>query len=135
MLQLQHRESEFRDLDVRIKVVTFDNDILGKAYASQNGLDWPLLLDQDRQLYQAYGTGRGSWWSIYGAQSLLRYLRVIFGGTLPGKPGRDWRQLGGDVLISPDGIVRLHHISQTPHDRPSVDSILRVVEGESTART
>ena len=49
-------------------------------------------------------------------------------GVQPGKPGEDWRQMGGDVLIDPSGIVRLHFVSSDPHDRPSLEEIFATVE-------
>ena len=111
--------------------MTFDGDVLAKAYVQHMKLPWPLLEDAKRELYRAYGMTRGSWWQIYSPASILDYLRLIFTGRLPGKPGKDWRQLGGDVLIDPSGIVRFHHVSQTPHDRPRIDAILDVIRKAS----
>lgn len=90
-------------------------------------MKWPLLLDPDQSLYAAYGMRRGSWWQIYGPGSIWNYLGLMLKRRLPGKPGKDWRQLGGDVLIDPDGIVRLHYISADPHDRPPVKLLLSMV--------
>lgn len=130
MTQLRQRESELTAEDIRVKVVSFDGDIMADAYRSQTNLEWPLLRDVDRSLYQAYGFTRGSWWDIYGPQSIWKYLKLIFSGRRPGKPGKDWRQLGGDVLIDSAGIVRLHFVSENPHDRPSVDEILEVAKSQ-----
>ena len=110
--------------------ISFDSEIMAKAYAEESGLPWPILLDSDQSLYQAYGMTRGSWWSIYGLSSICKYLSLMARGRKPGKPGKDWRQLGGDILIDPKGIVRLHYLSEGPHDRPSVETILSVVENE-----
>ena len=114
-------------LGARVKVVTFDADFMALAYIKETQLPWPLLQDSDQQLYQAYGMVSGSWWSIYGLPSVIKYLGLIFRGRMPGKPGRDWRQLGGDILIDPHGIVRVHHISTGPHDRPTVESLLAAI--------
>lgn len=101
---------------------------MASTYAEDFDLPWSILLDSQQLLYRAYGMTRGSWWSIYGIPSIWKYLKLIFSGTRPGKPGRDWRQLGGNILIDPDGIVRVHHISTSPHDRPTVDELLRPIE-------
>lgn len=115
------------ELNVETRVVTFDADFLAMAYVKRMEMTWPLLLDPERQLYEAYGMIRGSWWDIYGLTSIWKYLQLIFRGRLPGRPGKDWQQLGGDILIDPDGIVRLRCISTDPHDRPGVESILNHV--------
>jgi AhpC/TSA antioxidant enzyme len=116
-----------KELDIRVKVITFDADSLALAYVKQTKLRWPLILDPEQRLYDAYGMTRGSWWSMYGLPSIWKYLRLIVQGHMPGKPGKDWRQLGGDVLIDRQGIVRLHYISTSPHDRPTIDSLLAPV--------
>ncbi len=97
------------------------------AYIKETKLLWPLLLDEDQKLYDAYGLSAGTWWAIYKPGSVWKYLSLMFKGTRPGKPGKDWRQLGGDVLIDPEGIVRLHHVSADPHDRPTVKSLVELV--------
>ena len=121
------QRSRLENLNVETKVVTFDANWMAKDYVKEAGLTWPLLIDPEQVLYSAYGMTRGSWWLIYGILSIWKYLKLIFSGRLPGKPGKDWRQLGGDVLIDPDGIVRMHYVSTDPHDRPSVERLLEVV--------
>ena len=113
---------------MRISVITFDADFMALAYVQKVNLPWPLLSDLDQKLYAAYGMVRGNWWSIYGLPSIIKYLSLIARGRFPGKPGKDWRQLGGDILIDPEGIVRVHHISTGPHDRPTVESLLALIE-------
>lgn len=128
MAQLRQQEDRLKELDVRVKVVTFDADFLALAYIRETQLPWPLLQDSNQQLYAAYGMTSGSWWSSFGLPSVMRYLGLMLRGRMPGKPGRDWRQLGGDILIDREGNVRLQYISSDPHDRPSVNSLLAVVE-------
>ena len=41
----------------------------------------------------------------------------------------DVRQLGGDVLIDPQGVIRLHHVGRGPADRPAVARLLNVIDG------
>ena len=131
MAQLRRQESELQARDISVKIVTFDGDILAASYVRTTDLSWPLLFDPDLKLYSAFGMSKGSWWGIYGPRSIWKYLTLIFSGRKPGKPGSDWRQLGGDVLVDPQGIVRLHHISNNPHDRPEVESILDLVDQAS----
>ncbi len=97
---------------------------MARAYLVEMRMAWPMLLDPDQVTYRDYGMTRGNWWSLYGPVSIWNYLKLMTGGRKPGKAGKDWRQLGGDVLIDPDSIVRINHVSHTPHDRPAVESIL-----------
>ena len=85
-----------------------------------------MLLDQDRQVYQAYGLRRSlirSW----NPATLWFYLRILL-------IGRKWRgiwgdsnQLGGDFIIDAAGVFRLVHPSQTATDRPAVDDLFTVL--------
>lgn len=97
-------------------------------YVRQTKLPWPLLLDKERNLYRHYGMERASWWAIYGPKSIWHYLSLIFRGRRLQRPGADWRQLGGDVLIDPLGTVQLHFVSESPHDRPSTERLLGIVK-------
>ena len=105
-------------------VVTFDDQAFAQEYLRQTDLRWPLLIDADRILYRGYGMDRGSAWQIYGPRSIWGYLQLLARGRRLQRSGSDYRQLGGDVLIDPGGIVRLHHVSHGPHDRPDVSEVL-----------
>jgi len=126
LTQLREQEGRLCELGIDVAVVTFDADFIARSYVEQTKLTWPLLIDSDRKLYRAYGMERADWWSIYGPVSIWHYMKLVFGrGRRIEKPGRDFRQLGGDVLIDPAGEVRFHHVNESPHDRPSVEEILQ----------
>lgn len=127
---MRQHQSELDERNVIVKVVAFDNDFMAKAYKENTGLDWPMLLDPDMHTYEAYGLQTSSWWGLINPVAIFKYVWLILKGRFPGKPGSDFRQLGGDVLIDPDGIVRMHYVSENPHDRPSVQSILAAIDGE-----
>jgi hypothetical protein len=126
--QLWQQATRLDELRVRVRLVTFDNDRMAENYVRSSGIKWPLLLDSDQALYKAYALPKASWWSLYHPKSIASYLRLMASGRMPGKPGSDLRQLGGDVLIDPAGIVRFHHVSKSPHDRPDIDYVLSHVE-------
>jgi len=121
--QLRQQELQFRDRNVDVAIITFDADVMATSYVRQTGLRWPLLIDSEHRTYDAYGMGRGSWWSILGPASIWNYLKLILRGRRVHKPGSDYRQLGGDVLIDPNGIVRFYFASDSPHDRPDTAEI------------
>jgi hypothetical protein len=125
--QLRQYEKQFDTAAVDIKVVTFDNDFLSEAYVRETEMKWPLLLDESKAVYSAYGMTRGSLWDLYNPISIAKYLGLMFRGRSPGKPGSDWHQLGGDVVIDPEQIVRMHFVSDNPHRRPDVESILGLI--------
>ena len=117
------------ELGVKVYVVTFDSQEIARAYAQRNQLDWPLVVDTERMLYREFGMGRASWWTLLKPPTIWKYFTLWLRGAKPQKVGSDVHQLGGDVLVDPDGEVRLVHVSRGPHDRPGVGSLLAIVRG------
>lgn len=124
---MQQHQDRLDELRIDVAVVTFQGGPLVEAYVRETGCPWPILIDESRELYTAYGMERGRWWEIWGLGSWWAYLKLLLRGRRLHKPAGDVRQLGGDVLIDPEGTVRLHHVGRGPADRPPVESILRRV--------
>jgi hypothetical protein len=124
---LRRREDEIERLGLRVLVVTFEAREAADAYVRETRLPWPLLLDPSRTLYAAYGMARGRWWQIWGPATWWIYARLIARGRRPRPPTGDVAQLGGDVLIDPQGSVALHHVGSGPADRPPVSALLDAV--------
>ena len=121
---MREAEDELARGDVRVAVVTFEHDYFARQYLTETGLQWPLLIDADRAVYRRYGMLAASWWDVWGVKSWLVYLQALLRGELPKPAHGDIYQRGGDVLIDPAGIVRLHHVGAGPADRPAVEAIL-----------
>ena len=94
---------------------------------------WPLLVDRERTLYRAYGMTRGRAWDLYGPPAIWTYLKLLAKGRRLRRPGSDVTQLGGDVLVDPQGVVRLHYVGSGPADRPPMDQLLEVVRDNQRA--
>jgi alkyl hydroperoxide reductase subunit AhpC len=124
---LRDTEEELDRLNVKVVVVTFENDFLARCYIEDTALTWPVLIDTTREMYKSYGMLAASFWDIWGVKTWQVYFKELLKGNKPKKSDGDIYQRGGDVLIDPDGIVRLHHIGEGPADRPAVELILQVV--------
>ncbi len=61
---LRKHEQRLRDLDVQVAVVSFTGGSIADGYAQETGLSWPTFIDEERQLYTAYGMFRGTRWNI-----------------------------------------------------------------------
>lgn len=125
---MREQEDEFTKHDTRIVVVTFEAGFLARQYIAETGLLWPILIDEQRELYRAYGMLAASFWDIWGPQTWWAYLKAIWRGQKFQPSQGDISQRGGDVLIDPAGIVRLHHVGEGPADRPSVATVLRQID-------
>ena len=128
---MRQHEDELDTLDLRPVVVTFQASPLAEAYVLETNLEWPIVSDESLTLYSAYGMHHGRIWDVWGPATIWVYLRLMMRGKWPHAPAGNVHQLGGDVLIDPQGIVRLHHVGSGPADRPSVQSIFDVIRSES----
>lgn len=124
---MRQQEQTLDDLRVQVCVVTFDAGPLAMSYVRETRLTWPLLIDIDRSLYQAYGMTRGTWWKLFGPAAIGVYLKLLLRGRRLKRPGSDVHQLAGDVLIDSAGIVRFHYVGSGPADRPAIAELLRTI--------
>ncbi len=110
--------------------MTFETQQQAQRYVAEIELDWPMLVDVERTIYRAYDLEpRASIWNLFRPTFWPHYLGLVMRGRRVRKPTGDIYQLGGNVLIDPDGIVRLHRSSTNPLDRPSPEQLLRVIQG------
>ncbi len=123
---------EIERLGIEVCVVTFEREFFVRAYIEDTGMPWPILIDENRELYSAYGMERGRASDILGLRSWWTYAKLLLRGRRLRRSEGDVFQLGGDVLVDPDGIVRLHHVGNGPADRPAVSTILDVVRDSAT---
>ena len=132
MSQLRQHAGEGGELErlgVDVLVVTFEAGPMALAYAREAELPFPIVVDADRALYRAYGMLAGKKRDLWGPATVLAYFRLFARGRRLRRPTGDTEQLGGDVLIDPAGVVRLHHVGSGPADRPAVDALLAIVRG------
>ena len=115
-------------MNLKVLVITFENDFFARSYVEDTNLTWPLLIDETHRVYQAYGMLKASFMDVWGLKTWGVYLRELYRGQKLVQSKADIYQRGGDVLIDPDGIVRLHHVGQGPADRPAVESVLAKVK-------
>lgn len=100
---------------------------MAQLYVKDTDWPWPLLVDEDRTLYRAYGMESAKLWDLMGPAAMWKYIKLMARGNLPKRPTGDIYQRGGDVLIDPEGMVRVHHVGSGPADRPEVSDLLDAV--------
>ena len=122
MVQLHREREAFSKLGVQIVVVGHSNPRYAKAFIEETKVDLPIYVDEKRVAYQALDFKR----------PLLAFLNLkVFkraaearkeGFTQPGVWG-DAFQLGGVVLLLPDGSMPYRYASQFAGDHPKVEDL------------
>ncbi|MHC1623980.1 MAG: AhpC/TSA family protein [Candidatus Methanospirareceae archaeon] len=124
--QLCQRQHLFKQLNTKVIIISFSPQELAQRWIEETCSPFIMLLDQDRQVYQAYGLRRSlirSW-----NPATLWFYSVFF------LIGRKWRgiwgdsnKLGGDFIIGAAGVFRFVRPSQMATDRPAVDDLFTVL--------
>ena len=112
-----------------VVLVTFTRPRNLRGYRARFGIPYPVLADEERAVYRAYGLGRGPWWRVWGPATVRAYTRLVRGGARLQRPSEDTLQLGGDFVVGPDGRLRYAYRSKGPADRPPVDDLIAAVGG------
>ena len=116
------------ELGAEVLLVSFEPPERVAAFVDDVPFDWPVLIDEPRAAYRAYGLSRGSIARVWlSPRTLAFYGRQLLRGRFPRRPATDSLQLGGDFVIDREGIVRFAHASREPADRPAVASLLDVL--------
>ncbi len=125
---MSERQDEF-GADVSFALITFSDPKYLRAYRHRTEWEHPILTDSDRAIYRLFNYGRGSVWRIYGWKVIKRYATLLRNRSVGKmeKATEDTRQLGGDVVIAPDGEVHWVYRGAGPDDRPSVDEMIKQV--------
>ena len=105
-------------------MVTFEAREAAREYLEETRMFWPLLVDTERRLYRAYDMHAARLRHLWGCATMRAYGREALRGRFPRIPRADTAQQGGNVLIDPAGVVRLHHVGRGPADRPTVATVL-----------
>jgi hypothetical protein len=114
--------------DAVLTVVTFADDPGRLAvYREHLGLDVPVVADVDRVLYGMLGVGRGSLRRVWSPGTLAMSGRLLRRGRRLRRPSEDTRQLGADLVVDRDGVVRALWLPEGPDRRPAVDEIVAAV--------
>jgi len=93
------------------------------------GIDppFPILVDEARTSYQAWGMSRARWARIWLDPAVWRaYARLLRSGERLSKGGQDALQLGGDFVVDPNGTI-VYSRPQQRDDRPPVGELLKIV--------
>ena len=123
-----------RRLDATAVFVAHDDAaLLRRTMLRDVSSPFPVVVDQPRTSYRDWGLQRASLARVWlDPMVWVRYARLIVGGERLGRLGRDTRQMGGDFIIDPEGIV-VYARPQQRDDRPAVGHLLQVIERQSDA--
>lgn len=124
-MQLHRARDEFEAAGVRLAVIGMGMPANAEHFRETQGVDLELLVDTRRQAYRAAGTKVGTANEVMGPARIVDGLRrglssrVRQGRTI-GHPA----QLGGVMIVLPDGSVPYTHLAEHSGDNASNEELL-----------
>jgi hypothetical protein len=124
---LRRRYDDLRARGGEVLAIGFDAPDRAARYAREQELSFPLLVDDERRVYRAYGLEQGAFWRFLLPKVALGYLRMMEAGRQVQRPHEDPLQLGGDFVVDPAGLIALAHPCKDPTDRATADELASAV--------
>jgi peroxiredoxin len=136
VVALRRDQERFRDSDARVVLVGHGNHEDAVAFLQAKRVPFPLLLDQERSAYRAYGLMQGKVMQVLSPKTALPWLRAELSPETRqrGLKGGSFMQMPGTFVIDTGGVVRFRgglvqfaHRNKHVADAPANDHILQVV--------
>jgi hypothetical protein len=98
-------------------------------FRRRQGLHLPVLADEKRASYKAAGTKKANGKELLGPRLIARgALATVRTRQLQTRTVGDAAQLGGALVVIPDGSVTWSHMSEDASDNPRPDEILAALQ-------
>jgi hypothetical protein len=127
-MQLQGARSEFQAAGAQLVLIGQATPRHAAQFRRRQGIQLPVLADEERVSYKAVGAKMAGVTDLFGPKVIAKGMvtgarhRIIQGRTIGNSA-----QLGGAVVVDPDGRVTWSHISRDAGDNASPEEILTAV--------
>ena len=127
-MQVHRARAEFDAAGAQLALIGQGNARHAASFRRRMALDVPVLADERRASYRAAGARRGNVDELIGPRSVVTGLRhMARSGVVQGRPVGDVTQLGGAMVIHPDGSVSLHRMADHAGDNAEPADLLAAV--------
>jgi hypothetical protein len=125
--QLRERENEFKKAGAALAAIGLGDMNYARLFREETGIDFPLLVDEQRIAYKAAGLKSGNLLHILRRDNAASRARAQAGGHKQHALGRNPFQLGGSFVFGPGNRDIYAHVSQTFGDNASPEDLLSAV--------
>jgi len=131
-VEIHRCRHDFEQADVELVVIGHGSPAHAADFRRRQNVDLPLLVDPDRRAYELAGAKVATLPELIGPRQILRGLRATImsrlrQGSIAVHQGRilgHAAQLGGVLVIAPDGSVRYAYLSEESGDNPPASEVL-----------
>ena len=124
---MRAHEDAFRAAGARLAAVGLGDREYARAFRAETGIDFPLLIDEQRTAYRAAGLRRASLLHLLRRDNFAARARAKAAGHSQHRLGQNPFQLGGSFVFGPGNVDRFAHVSETFGDNASLEALLAAV--------
>ena len=127
-MQLHRDRDKFEEAGVRLVVIGQGTPEQAAHFRESQGVELELLVDSERKAYKAAGAKKATFSELLGPRVVARGVRrSLASGVRQGRTIGHPAQLGGVMLVMPDGSVPYVHLADDASDNPPNDEVLAAV--------
>jgi peroxiredoxin len=124
-VQLHRDRQKFEDAGVRLVLIGQGTPKLAANFRERFEIDLPVLTDDRRISYKSAGMKKATTRELMGPSVVLKGIaRGAKSGIVQGRVQGHPAQLGGVLVVKPDGTVPYQHLAEDASDTPSNDEVL-----------
>lgn len=124
-MQLHRARAQFEEAGGRLVLIGQATPRHAAHFRRRQGIQLPVLADEDRVSYRAAGAKAGGMLDLFSPKVVAKgALTGLREKTIQGRTVGDAAQLGGTLVIRPDGQVTWSHMSTDAGDNASPEEIL-----------
>lgn len=124
-MQLHRDREKFEQAGLRLTLIGQATPRHAAHFRRRTKIDLPVLADEERASYEAAGAKKATASELIGPKVVAKGIKTaLTQGAIQTRTIGDNAQLGGTMLVKPDGSVPWSHMSEDAGDNASTEEIL-----------
>ena len=125
---MREHEQAFLDKGATLAAISLGDRNYARIFQEETGIDFPLLVDEDRQTYAIANLGQANVLHVLRRDNFKSRNRARAAGHRQHKFGLNPFQLGGCFIFAPGNIDRFAHLSKTFADNATPATLLAALD-------
>ncbi|HWY68389.1 MAG TPA: peroxiredoxin-like family protein [Terriglobales bacterium] len=130
MAQLSANQQAFIAKGARLGSISLGDMNYARIFREETGITFPLLVDEQRQAYEAVQLQRASVLHILRKDNAIARKRAKEAGHRQHRFGKNPFQLGGSFVFGPGNVDRYAHTSKTFGDNAPIAELLAALSSQ-----
>ena len=121
---MREHEQEFAQKGAALAAIGLGDLRYARLFRAETGINFPLLVDEQREAYRAAGLGSASLLHVFRKDNVAARKRARTSGHRQRRVGKNPFQLGGSFVFGPGNVDRYVHVSRTFGDNAPISALV-----------